>query len=208
MASVSSLTCLSPGQSSECFAVTQPALRSIPRNKQAGAKVLRFREGGVRYRKNFVLCVVCLMRFFQSSGQVSSVTPRRESTRQIDQTGQKAPCTARSASALRRPRPVPARDTTVAPDAWVSRWMASQSLRSTLRARACPFSSCSSDLKAPSVPPRAIAVALFPSTVRTWIIQRWRPPVSTQRRPCGLCVRCVVCDAWCAVLGCVVCCVC
>ena len=53
-------------------------------------------------------------------------------------------------------------------------------LSSTLRAWAWPLYlrcfSCSADLKAPSVPPRAIAVAHFPSTVRTSIIQRSRPP--------------------------------
>ena len=53
-------------------------------------------------------------------------------------------------------------------------------LSSTLRACAWPLYlrglSCSAFLKAPSVPPRACAVAQSPSTVRTSIVQRWRPP--------------------------------
>ena len=53
-------------------------------------------------------------------------------------------------------------------------------LSSTLRACAWPLYlrglSSSAFLKAPSVPPRAFAVAHFPSTVRTSIVQRWRPP--------------------------------
>ena len=56
--------------------------------------------------------------------------------------------------------------------------LAMHPLSSTHRACAWPFYllcfSCSADLKAPSVPHRAAAVAHLPSTVRTSIIQRSR----------------------------------
>ena len=108
-----------------------------------------------------VLCtlfyVLCLRRFFQWLEQISSVKqgPDRASTARSRR--------ARRAELrlLQRPAQAPAQDTTVVTHDRCSR-------------RRC--FSCSADLKAPSVPPRAIAVAHCPSTMRTPIIQRSRPP--------------------------------
>ena len=152
-----------------------------------------------------VRCAPCSTRFFHRSEQVTSVTQKKEGTRQTAQTGQTGvlpllggACTARSASAASKARtnsssrqhcrtrsvgePLDGVATAASHHSRPRRLspvLAMPPLSSKLRARAWPLYlrclSCSGDL-APSVPPRAIAVAFFPSTVRTSIIQRSRPP--------------------------------